>query len=121
MKKIGKRIKSFFRNAGTGMTTFYLLAAAAPAFGQTASGNASGNLVPGELTTVADQILGALTGDLAKVIIACAFAGSCIAYAVNKDNEQAKQKALAVIIAAAALGSAQIIVETVMKAGGANV
>jgi type IV secretory pathway VirB2 component (pilin) len=113
MKKIGKRIKSFFRNAGTGMTTFYLLAAAAPAFGQTAAGN----LVPGELKTVADQVLEALTGDLAKVIIACAFAGSCIAYAVNKDNEQAKQKALAVIIAAAALGLSLEIVDLVMKAG----
>jgi type IV secretory pathway VirB2 component (pilin) len=97
MRKLLGKIKNV-------MTTFYLLAFAAPAFGQ--SGQAD---VEGKLASFGNQILGMLTGSIAKAVISCAFAGSCIAYAVNKDNEQAKQKILAVVIATALLGSAQWI------------
>jgi type IV secretory pathway VirB2 component (pilin) len=84
------------------MTTFYLLALAGPAFGQNNKTD-----VEGRLEGLGNQILGMMTGDVAKAIISCAFAGSCIAYAVNKDNEQAKQKILAVVIATALLTAAE--------------
>ncbi|MDR1362649.1 MAG: TrbC/VirB2 family protein [Spirochaetaceae bacterium] len=102
-------MKKLLRSVKNRITTFYLLALAGPAFGQA-------NDVQGRLSSLGDQILEMLTGDIAKVIISCAFAGSCIAYAVNKDNEQAKQKILAVVIATALLGLAQWIVDWILGA-----
>jgi type IV secretory pathway VirB2 component (pilin) len=98
-------MRRLFGNAKNRITTFYLLALAGPAFGQNNKTD-----VEGKLTSLGDQILEMMTGDVAKIVISCAFAGSCIAYAVNKDNEQAKQKILAVVIATALLASAQWIV-----------
>jgi hypothetical protein len=95
------------------MTTLFLLSFAGPAFAQDVD-------VAGKLQGLGEQILAMLTGGVAKAIISCAFAGSCIAYAVNKDNEQAKQKIIAVIIATVLLGMAQWIVTWVLGAATAK-
>jgi hypothetical protein len=112
MKKLIGRMKG----AGRKLTTFLLLAGAGayPAFGQ------AQQIVPVQLEGLADQVLKALTGGLAKTIISCAFGASCIAYAVNKDNEQAKQKILAVVIATALLTAADWIIGAILEAGGAG-
>jgi hypothetical protein len=73
-------------------------------------------IVPKQLTSIGEQLLEALTGDLAKIIISCAFGASCIAYAVNKDNEHAKQKILAVLIATSLLTATEFIVSSIMGA-----
>jgi hypothetical protein len=65
-----------------------------------AGGSVSGqNLLPSGLMTMAENILDIFTGDLARIILGCCFAGSCIAYAYNKDNEKMKAKVLAVMVA----------------------
>jgi hypothetical protein len=113
-------MRKLFGKARTGMTTFYLLAFAAPAFGQAKTGTAAGGTdVEGKLTGIGNTILGYLTGDVAKIIISCAFAGSCIAYAVNKNNDEAKQKLLAVIIATVLLGTGQWIVGSLLTSATA--
>jgi type IV secretory pathway VirB2 component (pilin) len=70
---------------------FVLLAASAPLYAQ--------DLMPDGLQNMADQIQSIFTGDLAKVILGCCFAGSCIAYGYNKDNEKMKGKLIAVVVA----------------------
>ncbi|GHU40325.1 hypothetical protein FACS1894190_07080 [Spirochaetia bacterium] len=73
-------------------------------------------LVPGSLTTLAEQVQGIFTGDLTRIIVGCCFAGSCVAYAFNKDNEKMKGKMVAIIIATALLGSAQFVVKNLLAA-----
>jgi type IV secretory pathway VirB2 component (pilin) len=96
-------MRKLLGNIKNGMTTFYLLAFASPAFGQAADKSKVENRLEG----LGIEILGMLTGPVAKAVISCAFAASCIGYAVNKNNDEAKQKILAVVIATALLGAAQ--------------
>jgi hypothetical protein len=75
---------------------------------------AAQGIVPSQLTSIGEQILEALTGDFAKIIISCSFGASCIAFAVNKDNEHAKQKIGAVMVATALLTATEFIVDAIM-------
>jgi type IV secretory pathway VirB2 component (pilin) len=87
--------------------TLALLAASVPLYAQ---------IVPAGLTSMADEIQEAFTGDLARVILGCCFAGSCIAYGYNKDNEKMKGKLLAVVIATGLLVLSQTIIKQVWEA-----
>jgi hypothetical protein len=73
-------------------------------------------IVPAQLVTLGQQILDAFTGTLVRVILGCCFAGSCVAYAYNKDNEKMKSKILAVLVAAGLLTIASTVVDTIMNA-----
>ena len=92
---------------------FYLafLLGAVPAF-------ALGEVVPLQLTTLAESILDAFTGDIAKIIIGICFAGSCVAYAFNKDNDRMKAKLVAVVVATGLLALSQVIVEKITNGMG---
>lgn len=79
-----------------------LLAVSAPLYAQ---------VVPDGLTTMAESIQEVFTGDLAKVILGCCFAGSCIAYGYNKDNEKMKGKLIAVVIATGLLVITQQVMD----------
>jgi type IV secretory pathway VirB2 component (pilin) len=68
-------------------------------------------LVPQGLQTMAENVRDIFTGDLAKIILGCCFAGSCIAYGYNKDNEKMKAKLLAVVIATGLLCITQQIMD----------
>jgi hypothetical protein len=70
---------------------FVLLAVSAPLYAQ--------DIIPEGLTSIGESIQSAFTGDLAKIILGCCFAGSCIAYGYNKDNEKMKGKLIAVVVA----------------------
>jgi hypothetical protein len=59
----------------------------------------SQTLIPSGLQSMAEQVFDVFTGDMARIILGCCFAGSCIAYAYNKDNEKMKAKILAVMVA----------------------
>lgn len=72
------------------------------AFGQIA--------VPEEINSTITTFQNWMTGDVAKAIVGVCFAGSCIAYAYNKDNEKMKQKVMAVAIASGLLGMTQTLV-----------
>jgi type IV secretory pathway VirB2 component (pilin) len=87
-----------------------LLAASAPLYAQ--------ELIPQGLQDMADKVLAAFTGDLAKVILGCCFAGACIAYGYNKDNEKMKGKLLAVVVAIGLLVISQTVVNNVFTAAG---
>jgi hypothetical protein len=91
---------------------FYLLATAM--FVGVQAGALAQDIVPQQLVDLATNVQEAFTGDLAKIIIGICFAGSCIAYAFNKDNEKMKVKLVAVIIATALLAVSQAIVDKVM-------
>lgn len=69
------------------------------------------DLVPTELQSTAEQIQEIFTGDLAKIIMGCCFAGACIAYGYNKDNERMKGKMVAVVIATGLLLLTQQIMD----------
>jgi riboflavin transporter FmnP len=60
----------------------------------------------------------AFTGDVAQIIIGICFAGSCVAYAFNKDNEKMKGKIVAVVVATGLLALCQVIVEKVFQGAG---
>lgn len=69
------------------------------------------DLVPQGLQTMAEGVRDIFTGDLAKLILGCCFAGSCIAYGYNKDNEKMKGKILAVVIATGLLCITQQVMD----------
>jgi hypothetical protein len=102
--KIGPRGGAGFRIL---FTASMLLVMSIPLYAQS-------GIVPSELETLGDQILAAFTGDLARIILGCCFAGSCIAYAYNKDNEKMKGKILAVMVACALLAIGSGVIETLM-------
>ena len=79
---------------------------------------AFGEVVPVQLTSLAESILDAFTGDIAKIIIGICFAGSCVAYAFNKDNDRMKAKLVAVVIATGLLALSQVIVEKITDGMG---
>lgn len=60
-----------------------------------------------KLESVSTQLLNFFQGPAAKAIVGACFAGSCIAYAYNKDNEKMKSKVMAVMIASGLLAMAQ--------------
>lgn len=74
------------------------------------------DLVPGEVQTGLESVRDAFTGTTAQVILGICFAGSCIAYAYNKDNEKMKAKVIAVMVATGLLALSASIVDTVSKA-----
>ena len=55
---------------------------------------------------------------IARIIVGTCFAGSCIAYAYNKDNEKMKSKVIAVAIASGLLGISQSVVEKLVEVKG---
>jgi type IV secretory pathway VirB2 component (pilin) len=82
---------------------FVLLAASASLYAQ--------EIIPEQLTSMSTNIQEVFTGDLAKTILGCCFAGSCIAYGYNKDNEKMKGKLIAVVVATGLL----VITQQVMN------
>lgn len=74
-------------------------------------------IIPGEVQSTLEEVRTAFTGDLARIIVGICFAGSCIAYAYNKDNEKMKAKLIAVMIGSGLLALSQSIVDNVMKMG----
>lgn len=74
-------------------------------------------VIPGEVQSTLEEVRNAFTGDLARIIVGICFAGSCIAYAYNKDNEKMKAKMIAVMIGSGLLALSQSIVDNVMKMG----
>jgi len=74
-------------------------------------------VIPGEVQTTLEEVRNAFTGDLARILVGIFFAGSCIAYAYNKDNEKMKAKMIAVMIGSGLLALSQSIVDNVMKMG----
>jgi len=72
-------------------------------------------VIPGQVQSTLEEVQTAFTGDLARIIIGICFAGSCIAYAYNKDNEKMKAKLIAVMIATGLLALSQTIVDNVMQ------
>ena len=72
-------------------------------------------VIPPEVQTTLATVRDAFTGDTARTIIGICFAGSCIAYAYNKDNEKMKAKLIAVMIAMGLLATSQGIVESISK------
>jgi len=86
-----------------------LFVAAAGAFAQ------STIVIPGQVQSTLEEVQSAFTGDLARIIVGICFAGSCIAYAYNKDNEKMKAKLIAVMIATGLLALSQTIIENVMQ------
>ena len=78
---------------------------------------AAGVVIPGEVQDTLSSIQEAFTGDIARIIVGICFAGSCIAYAYNKDNEKMKAKMIAVMIATGLLAMSQTIVDSAMNMG----
>ncbi|MCD1653529.1 TrbC/VirB2 family protein [Treponema zuelzerae] len=78
---------------------------------------ASTVVIPDEVQTTLEEVRNAFTGDLARILVGIFFAGSCIAYAYNKDNEKMKAKMIAVMIGSGLLALSQSIVDNVMKMG----
>jgi len=74
--------------------------------------------VPPEVQESLTNVKNAFTGDIAKIIVGTCFAGSCIAYAYNKDNEKMKSKVIAVAIASGLLGISQSVVEKLVEVKG---
>lgn len=74
-------------------------------------------VIPGEVQSTLEEVRNAFTGDLARIIVGICFAGSCIAYAYNKDNEKMKAKMIAVMIGSGLLALSQSIVDNVMNMG----
>jgi type IV secretory pathway VirB2 component (pilin) len=79
---------------------------------------AAGNIVPQGLTSLAESLMEAFTGDVAQIIIGICFAGSCVAYAFNKDNEKMKGKIVAVVVATGLLALTQVVVDKVFQGAG---
>lgn len=73
--------------------------------------------IPGQVQSILEEVQTAFTGDIARIIVGICFAGSCIAYAYNKDNEKMKAKLIAVMIATGLLALSQTIVDNVMQVG----
>lgn len=73
--------------------------------------------IPGEVQSTLESVRDAFTGDIARTIIGICFAGSCIAYAYNKDNEEMKGKLIAVMIGSGLLALSQTIVDSVTSMG----
>lgn len=73
--------------------------------------------IPGQVQSTLEEVQTAFTGDIARIIVGICFAGSCIAYAYNKDNEKMKAKLIAVMIATGLLALSQTIVDNVMQVG----
>jgi len=73
------------------------------------------DITPTQVKTTLTNLQEAFTGTAAQVILGICFAGSCIAYAYNKDNEKMKAKVLAVMIATGLLVLSSTIVETFWK------
>ena len=76
--------------------------------------------LPGGMTTLAQSILGIMTGDFVRIILAIFLCGSAIAYGFNKDNDKVKRNCIAIGVAAAILISASSIVGWVWSASGGN-
>ena len=75
------------------------------------------DIIPSQVKTTLESVRDAFTGDMARIIVGICFAGSCIAYAYNKDNEKMKSKMIAVMIAMGLLVMSQTIVDSVSKIG----
>jgi hypothetical protein len=88
--------------------TFVLLAVSVPIYAQ--------DIVPQYLMDTGEQIYEIFFGRLAQIIMGCCFAGSCIAYGYNKDNEKMKGKLLAVVIACGLLAATQQVIANLMPA-----
>lgn len=71
--------------------------------------------IPAEVEGALGVVQNAFTGSIAKVIIGICFAGSCIAYAYNKDNEKMKAKLIAVMIASGLLALSQTLITQAMS------
>lgn len=69
------------------------------------------DLIPQGLQTTAENIQEIFTGDLAKIVMGCCFAGACIAYGYNKDNDRMKGKMVAVVVATGLLVLTQQIMD----------
>jgi hypothetical protein len=72
-------------------------------------------VIPTQVQSTLESVQKAFTGDLARIIVGICFAGSCIAYAYNKDNEKMKAKLIAVMVGTGLLALSQTIVDNVMK------
>lgn len=72
-------------------------------------------VIPTQVNSTLESIRDAFTGDIAKTIVGICFAGSCIAYAYNKDNDKMKAKMIAVMIGTGLLGLTQTIINSVMS------
>jgi riboflavin transporter FmnP len=92
------------------MTAALLLLGGVPAF--------ASDIVPPGLTNLAESVMEAFTGNVAQLIIGICFAGSCVAYAFNKDNEKMKGKIVAVVVATGLLALCQVIVDKVFQGAG---
>ena len=75
------------------------------------------DIIPSQVKTTLESVRDAFTGDMARIIVGICFAGSCIAYAYNKDNEKMKSKMIAVMIAMGLLVMSQTIVDSISKIG----
>lgn len=71
-------------------------------------------IIPAQVDTMLESVRDTFTGATARTIIGIIFAGSCIAYAYNKDNEKMKGKIIAIMIGSGLLVLSQQIVNTVM-------
>ena len=76
------------------------------------------SIVPSDMTSLADNILGVFTSPFIRVLLAIFLCGSAIAYAFNKDNEKIKRNSIAVGISAAILVVATSLVDVIWRAAG---
>lgn len=78
----------------------------------------TGDLIPSQLKDAAQSVSEVFTGEFARILVGIFFAGSCIAYAYNKDNEKMKAKVLAVMIGSGLLALSQTVVDKVFTIAG---
>jgi len=95
MNNISKRLRSFL----------ILLFLSMPLFAQA---------IPAQMESLANQILGIFTSGFVTVILAIMLCGAAVAYAYNRNNDNIKQKCIAVLVAGGIIISAQQIVNFVM-------
>lgn len=79
--------------------------------------HAQSDLIPQGMMTFAESVRDVFTGDLVRTIFGCCFAGACIAYGYNKDNERMKGKLIALLIATGGLVLSQEIVDRIWNMG----
>ena len=96
-----------------------LFSAALPAFSQ-AGGGSSGGVVPTQMTSLFDTLLGVFTGKIVQSILVMVFIGCCVAYAFGKDNEKFKRAIIAVGISIALIAAASFVVGGLWNAGGGD-
>ena len=111
MKRFITQQKTGGRAAAFGLwTAVLLLASGVPVF--------AADIVPAGLTTLSQSVMDAFTGDVAKIIIGICFAGSCVAYAFNKDNDRMKGKIVAIVVATGLLALCQVVIDKVFQGAG---